>query len=1124
MAKSFIAEVQLKNFLSFYQGTVKLDPGLTVIIGPNGSGKTSIFHAIKFALGSNQREDRYKKWSDFIRHEAYSAEVEVTVSTNGQNRRFLRKIDRKGVPRAYVDGKRVRAGELRNVVTSLGFDVDNTLVFMPQERINALREMDPVEVRKLIEEGTGLSPLRDRISLQETEVVQYRQKLDAVLSESKAVEQEISHLQRDLERLKRKRELQAEEKKLQTEVKWARHDEVSQKLDETKSELEEKNAALVQIREEESKLRNEQQENEASASELEKRLAAIDREIATIEAQIGEQKKRMQRLEEESKKALSEVNQLERNIKQENKERQKIRDTLERIVGWKEEYMEKRIQVRQELDAVEEERTRLEDELAKFSEWNAQRAEAYGTYKAIQAEIKAKDVLMRSLRERLQLEEAELQSIESKWSGTWEAFEDIDEKKLARQKATLETQMESMNENRFRLNSQVAQLQKEIADIQIALSETEKRIPSSVKELQEAIKEAGLKSVVGPLIELFRAKEELSHAVETLLSQDMAFGFIVADKADHALVQGLRDKQEAPSPLILVDGSLEIPKQPELPSGSGVVGWLWDLLDVESSTKPLLRRAFGDVIVTKTGRSAMNLASRYDYPVISLLGHMILTEPQRTISHPIREPTGIVSTAPLEARLVKLDKQLTITRKKVSDVMLQLEKVTKEREEVMDLQAQITRWAGTWDSRKKLLTSIPDLEEKIVALDDELKVLQREVGIAERDLRKLDTSQPPERSKLMGQQNAIRMEFKKLQGELSKTETALKATEDDESAKRQSLREIERTITILSEQLTDLKEEIKSSKTDVSSILEKIQQLKTSQNEVEQMYTKLREELDSLRESAKALGERIVELNLLDRNRGLEVKQTIKLIENLEVELKELKEDLAGLKRPKAVRSLDEARQELLRVRYLLDDYQDVSETVAHTETRLKERLTELATQVGTIREELEEAEVTVRDIREQYHRGMNEALTRVEKEVNGILGGVGFPGITRFELLPLEGIYGVEFRTKIRGEEFGSIRQGSGGERSLIAISLILALQRFNPAPTYALDEIDIFLDATNTEMVAKLLYDSSRRSQFILFTPAKSTHLLRHADKRIGVVSPRRVDPSMIIESPKFTGQLEA
>ena len=198
-----IKSAKLKNFLSFYEGIVEFDEGLTVIVGPNGSGKTSIFHALKFALGSNQREKRYAKWSDFIRHGSNSSEVEIKVQANGHSHTFLRKIQRDGIPRAYVNGKRVRAAELRALVESLGIDVDNTLVFMPQERINAIRGMDPIEVCKLIVEGTNLSYIRDRIFLQEASVSQNKKNLDDVLSESRIVERELQLLQHDVMRLKK---------------------------------------------------------------------------------------------------------------------------------------------------------------------------------------------------------------------------------------------------------------------------------------------------------------------------------------------------------------------------------------------------------------------------------------------------------------------------------------------------------------------------------------------------------------------------------------------------------------------------------------------------------------------------------------------------------------------------------------------------------------------------------------------------------------------------------------------------------------------------------------------------------------------------------------------------------
>jgi chromosome segregation protein len=241
----------------------------------------------------------------------------------------------------------------------------------------------------------------------------------------------------------------------------------------------------------------------------------------------------------------------------------------------------------------------------------------------------------------------------------------------------------------------------------------------------------------------------------------------------------------------------------------------------------------------------------------------------------------------------------------------------------------------------------------------------------------------------------------------------------------------------------------------------------------------------------------------------------------MEYDLENIERDLEGRTRPEIVKPLEQVRNELVKLRHILDDYQDVSESIAHTETQLKGRIATLISRVTELQEELDEAESTVKNIQEQYHNGMNETLRNVEKNVNEVLGSVQFPGSVRFELALRDGNYGVEFKSRIKAEGFGDISAGSGGERSLIAIALILALQRFNPAPVYVLDEVDTFLDATNTELVSRLFHDASRRSQFILLTPAKSTHLLKHADKILGIVSPNGVEPSVIIESPKFKGQ---
>lgn len=62
------------------------------------------------------------------------------------------------------------------------------------------------------------------------------------------------------------------------------------------------------------------------------------------------------------------------------------------------------------------------------------------------------------------------------------------------------------------------------------------------------------------------------------------------------------------------------------------------------------------------------------------------------------------------------------------------------------------------------------------------------------------------------------------------------------------------------------------------------------------------------------------------------------------------------------------------------------------------------------------------------------------------------------------------------------SLTELSGGQRSLLALSLILALLRFKPAPMYILDEIDAALDLSHTQNIGQMLKSHFSQSQFII------------------------------------------
>merc|ERR1712194_401423 len=62
------------------------------------------------------------------------------------------------------------------------------------------------------------------------------------------------------------------------------------------------------------------------------------------------------------------------------------------------------------------------------------------------------------------------------------------------------------------------------------------------------------------------------------------------------------------------------------------------------------------------------------------------------------------------------------------------------------------------------------------------------------------------------------------------------------------------------------------------------------------------------------------------------------------------------------------------------------------------------------------------------------------------------------------------------------SLSELSGGQRSLIALSMILALLLYKPAPMYILDEVDAALDLSHTQNIGNMLKTHFSQSQFIV------------------------------------------
>ena len=167
----FIKKVILENFLSFQKDEVDFgEAKFVIIVGPNWSGKTSIFQAIKFALGSNERDNRYTKWSNFIRNSQNHAMVEIHIQNGDDIIQLRRYVIRGQSPFFKIKGKnekefhKVQAHDIQKVITDLNINPDNQFAFVSQGKIDAIKSLKPTELCSFLEktlsiEKSGLKKL-----------------------------------------------------------------------------------------------------------------------------------------------------------------------------------------------------------------------------------------------------------------------------------------------------------------------------------------------------------------------------------------------------------------------------------------------------------------------------------------------------------------------------------------------------------------------------------------------------------------------------------------------------------------------------------------------------------------------------------------------------------------------------------------------------------------------------------------------------------------------------------------------------------------------------------------------------------------------------------------------------
>ena len=167
----------------------------------------------------------------------------------------------------------------------------------------------------------------------------------------------------------------------------------------------------------------------------------------------------------------------------------------------------------------------------------------------------------------------------------------------------------------------------------------------------------------------------------------------------------------------------------------------------------------------------------------------------------------------------------------------------------------------------------------------------------------------------------------------------------------------------------------------------------------------------------------------------------------------------------------------------------------------LEERHGFLATQLEDLKATRRDLLTVVREVDERIHDVFASAFADVQREFEQVFATLFPGGSGRLVLTEPEDLLttGVEVEARPPGKKVKRLSLLSGGERSLTAVALLVAIFRARPSPFYVLDEVEAALDDVNLGRLLTLVEQLRSTSQLIVITHQKRT--MEIADALYGV-----------------------
>ncbi len=1150
----YIKKVETRGFKSFGSNlvTIKLDKDFTAITGPNGSGKSNIIDAIIFCLGQNSpKKLRVNKLTSLIYDGGPEIKkpqtIRVTVTFDNVSRRLpidsnnvsvTRELTDTGENQYFLNGKRITKKALTDLM-DIALIAPEGLNMVPQGLITHLAELTPDEKRELIEEIVGVAQFDEKKKSAQEQLREADIKLQIALARIGEMKNRVDSLESEMND-------QIRLKILEDEIRWLKAVTASRNIYTIRKRIIENNKLLKDYQIAKDKL-------EADVAELDKQIETAEKERKEfvsnvidssggekIELQfaIGKAESDISRLKEETATAKEVIHKIESSLPQLNnllekqgKEIETIQNKLDEEKKVISDIETKKNDADNILSEIEKKIEKLkiskEKKNTKIMDMSIRKTNYKEKLNSINRQIDIYNNKRELLEKNLDSQKEKIQTFQETLLHTEDQLKKLEELETIEKNSinTVGTSLTGLTQREYNIQEEVtkaigilSKAGEAVLRYEIQRSMAEKIIGHDLglKRLEDLAKTGAIEGFIGRIDKLVTYPPKYEQAV-LASGRRWLKAAVVADLRSMMKTIEIAKRLKVGNITVIPLSELKGSKKIRLPQNEGVIGTLADVMKSNIKHESLVNFLFGDTILVSNSQDGYKVATK-GFKSVTLTGDLF--EPKG-----VAFETGYITKLDEILNLVQDEASLTVIKKALSSLK---SIISKRKSNIDNLQLETTRLSNEKLRIKSSLERIKIERISLTKYIGKYKKINRDMNVRYKKEENEFALLNNKISKLNVIQNSINNKIKLLEEKLiemsqQKIDDEIKNIEDEKAIKLRFVEDVSKNLRDMVTQYTrntaNIEYNLRPSYTRLT------EQIKVSESTLKEKKIIVEEGTEKL----KNLSENLLTQKNIVKKTIEKSKKSTPIIERYETHLKRLTTDRERLRKStnniekeaistnNNIEHLQKSEKDLLgeitfygysKPIEIFENSDVLLEQLNMEFQLLKNKVNLLAVSsyieifsgyknLSIRRNQLEEERTIIvkfiEDVESEKKKVFLSGFEKIDREIriifSKITGGSAWMELEDPDNIFSKGIFLMaQFPDKIPRESLAV----SGGEKTVSALSVILAIQSVYPSPFYLFDEIDAHLDIKNAESLADLLRERANNSQIIVVT-LKDTTLTR-------------------------------